>query len=156
MRAAAEASASAAVEAVKGEEDEARGALTTETKKKVTSSGPPSLAQQLWDYKLACSASRGRDALAEAWSARTGGGASGGERGSRRQQQMRQQQRSSSPPPLQPSSPTLPILEWSDAVDAAADEIAEDVVRDVAWEVAGAVGSLVEESWRSELLPRWT
>ena len=69
---------------------------------------------------------------------------------------MRQQQRSSSPPTLQPSSPTLPILEWSDAVDAAADEIAEDVVRDVAWEVAGAVGSLVEESWRSELLPRWT
>ena len=44
----------------------------------------------------------------------------------------------------------------SDAVDAAADEIAQDVVRDVAWEVAGAVGSLVEESWRSELLPRWT
>ena len=141
MLAAAEAAAAAAAakyERVK--EGEPR--TEADTRRNVATSSP-SLTQQLREYRAACSAAKGsEDSLAEAWRAR-GARVAAGKQGRRRRQRSRL--------PLSSPAPIL-VLDWSDAVDAAADAVAEQAVRDVAHEVGEVVGALVDSSWRAEMM----
>lgn len=151
MRAVAEAAEAAEKTKARGDDGDGEEEKEKAPKPKVTSC--PSLAQQLMDYRRACEACKGEDALAEAWRAKAAGGGGGrcgrrggGGGGGRRAGEH--ERGSARPPP----PPPPPILEWSDAVDDAADAIAEGVVRDVAREAEGALGALAEEGWRAEVV----